>query len=262
MLISAKTLSGYNIQASDGEIGYVDELYFDTDSWLLRYFVVNVGNWLLKQHVLLAPEAVEQIDTEREQVLVNLTREEVKNSPDIETQKTISREKELALHEYYNWQPYWKADLVGTAALGTYPAVPTVPAAPIPPRIREDAAAVQRAREDNPGSNNLESTAEVAGYTIKASDGDIGRVDDFIVDAATWTIRYLVIDTGGWLPGRKVLISPGWVKSVHWPDGEVYVAMTQESIRNSPDYEPAALVNRDYEAALYEYYDEPPYWRS
>lgn len=262
MLINVKKLKGYDIQATDGEIGRVDELYFDTESWVVRYLVVNVGNWLMKQQVLLVPQVVQQIDVESERILVTLTREEVKHSPDIETQKTISREKELALHEYYNWQPYWKADLVGTAALGTYPAVPTVPATPIPPRIREDAEAIQRAREENPARNSLESTAEVTGYTIHASDDGIGHVDDFIVDTAVWIIRYLVVDTGAWLPGKRVLISPGWVKSVRWPESEVHVAMSRSSIQNSPEYSPDVLLSRDYEEELHRYYDQPPYWRN
>jgi hypothetical protein len=168
-------------------MGKIDALFFEDDSWRVRYLVIDVGGWLRGRRVLVVPDAVDQIDTDAEQVIVSLTKEQVKNSPEVETHPPISREKEVALHEYYHWQGYWPRDFTGPAAFHS-------------PRLMEV-------------DSNLRSTAEVVGYNIQANDGAVGHVEDFCFDGS-WRIRYVVVDTGNWLPGRKVLISPGWVEKV------------------------------------------------
>jgi hypothetical protein len=85
-------------------------------------------------------------------------------------------------------------------------------------------------------------------------------VEDFIIDDATWTIRYIVIDTRNWLPGKKVLVHPDWIDSVSWPEARVKIDLTAEQVRNSPEYDPSAPVNREYEMLLYDYYGRPKYW--
>jgi hypothetical protein len=100
MLYNAKTLKGWNLQATDGQIGKIDEFYFDDGSWEIRYLVVDVGNWLKRQPVLLVPESVIGIALEGGTIDVALTREAVKNSPDALEQNTVSRQMEIALHHH------------------------------------------------------------------------------------------------------------------------------------------------------------------
>jgi hypothetical protein len=106
----------------------------------------------------------------------------------------------------------------------------------------------------------LQSTQEVIGYYIQASDGDIGHVEDFIADDAAWTMRYIVIDTRNWWPGKKVLVAPQWVTAVNWGESQVQVDLRCEDIKNSPEFDPAAPVNREYEERLYDFYGRPKYW--
>ncbi|MBK9166200.1 MAG: PRC-barrel domain-containing protein [Bryobacterales bacterium] len=110
------------------------------------------------------------------------------------------------------------------------------------------------------GDPHLRSVREVSGYRIRAADGEIGRVADFIVDTDGWAIRYLVVDTRNWLPGRKVLVAPRWVQSIDWGDRLVHVRLHREDIKNSPEFDPNEPVNREYEARLYDYYGRPRYW--
>ncbi|MGO9116223.1 MAG: hypothetical protein ACLQPD_01280 [Desulfomonilaceae bacterium] len=102
-------------------------------------------------------------------------------------------------------------------------------------------------RRDDP---HLRSTRQVTGYHIHATDGEIGHVEDFIVNDENWAIRFLVVDTRNWLPGKKVLLSPQWIKRVEWADSSVYFDLTRESVRNSPEFDFSKAVNRDYEAYL------------
>lgn len=107
---------------------------------------------------------------------------------------------------------------------------------------------------------HLRSAREVIGYHIQAKNGDIGHVEDFIVDDEAWAIRYMVVDTQNWLPGKKVLVAPVWIESIHWAEAKVRVTLTRAKIKKSPEFDPAAPVNREYEDRLYDFYGRPKYW--
>jgi hypothetical protein len=112
-----------------------------------------------------------------------------------------------------------------------------------------------------PEDSHLRSADEVTGYHIHATDGNIGHVEDFLVDDESWIMRYLIVDTRNWLPGRKVLVSPGWASSVDWPHKKVFVDLPREKIKNCPEYKSAEPVQREYENTIFNHYGFPPYWR-
>jgi sporulation protein YlmC with PRC-barrel domain len=240
MLQSVKDLRGYTIQATDGEIGKVYDFYFDDDSWTIRYLVVETGSWFSGRQVLISPVALGKPDVDTEIFPVNLTRDQVENSPDVDTEVPISRQREIDLHMYYGWPMYW-------AAGGPY----------LGPQVEEQSEiAVEEAVEPH-----IRSCREVTGYHIKAIDGDIGHVHDFLIDDEKWEIRYMVVDTRNWWPGKAVLVSPQWIEDVSWEDAKVSVDLTRESIRNSPEYENLKKISREYEEKLYEYYQRRKYWK-
>jgi hypothetical protein len=248
MLRSVKGIHGYSIQATDGDIGAVYAFYFDDDLWTVRYLVVDTGTWLPGRRVLLSPTAIGQIHWETETVTVTLSREQVENSPDMDTEKPVSRQYETALHNYYGWPMYWGAfEPTGAGVMA------------MPPPALEVAESAENMVEAQ-GDPHLRSTHEVMGYSIHAWDGDIGSVRDFIVEDELWAIRYMVVDTGHWLPGKKVLIAPPWITEVSWGESKVYVELTQEEVKNSPEFDAAAPVNRAYEERLYDFYGRPKYW--
>jgi uncharacterized protein YrrD len=229
MLLSVERLKGYEVRATDGEMGKIDALFFEDNTWRVRYIVVDVGGWLTGRRVLIVPTAVDQIDTDAEQVVVSLTKEQVENSPEVVAHPPISREKEIALHEHYRWQGYWPLGFTGPA--------------------------VSHPRRSLKVDSNLRSTAEVTGYNIQANDGQVGRVEDFVFDEL-WRVRYVLVDTGNWLPGRKVLISPGWVERVQWLGCNVHVDLTRDSVESSPAFDPQKPISADYAAQLDEHYKE------
>jgi uncharacterized protein YrrD len=111
------------------------------------------------------------------------------------------------------------------------------------------------------GDPHLRSTREVIGYYIEASDGDIGHVEDFIIDVEAWMIRYMVVNTRNWLPGKNVLVAPEWITAMSWGESKVMVDLTRDSIKSSPEFDPSAPVNRVYEEQLYDFYGRPKYWQ-
>jgi hypothetical protein len=252
MLLSVKKLSQYKIEATDGNIGQVHSFLFDDQSWVVRYLVVDTGTWLPGRKVLIAPSAIGKPNGQMEVFPVELTREQVKDSPDIDTEKPVSRQYEIELHEYYNWAPYWG----GAFGPVTTPYAPVVPG--VSKHDEKGQSVGEQAREET--DPHLRSTKEVFGYKIHAEDDEIGHVEDFIVHENDWAIRYMVVDTRNWLPGKEVIIPPDWIKSISWADSEVFVNVTKEMIKGSPEFDPAAPVNREYETRFYDYYGRPKYW--
>ncbi|RYE12754.1 MAG: PRC-barrel domain containing protein, partial [Sphingobacteriaceae bacterium] len=101
---------------------------------------------------------------------------------------------------------------------------------------------------------HLRSAQKVLTYKTMAIDGEIGSVDDFIVDDAAWKINFLILDIGKWLFGKKVLISPEWIKSISWDSSVVIVDSTMNKINNSMEYDPKKPLNEAFEKNLYDYH--------
>lgn len=268
MLHNVKDLRGYTIQATDGEIGAVDDIYFDDKAWTVRYLVVKTGGWLAGRKVLLAPAALRRPDVQSERLPVSLTRQEVEDSPDIATDMPVYRQHEAELHEYYGWAPYWGN--LGSP-VNVLPPIPVrlekTPGGTVAPPPATDAHLLepvpQKTQAPEVGRDpHLRSMNEVSGYHLRAVDGEIGHVETFIVDDQTWAVMYLVVDTRNWLPGKKVLLALEWVETVDWLERDVTVNLRQETVKNSPEYDPAKPVSRAYEEALYDHYGRSPYWQS
>jgi sporulation protein YlmC with PRC-barrel domain len=254
MLRNVKDLQGYTIQATDGDIGSVRTFYFDDRDWRVRYLVVDTGNWLPGKRVLLSPESLHSPLLDTEDLPVNLTRDQVRDSPDIDTDRPVSRQQEVALHAHYNWPAYWTMrDPLVAQDLVARPGGPPVPPPGIPAATPDLIDAQHR-------DVHLHSMREVIGYHIQASDGQIGHVEDIIIDTDTWAVHYIIIDTRNWLPGKKVLVAPDWIEEVNWTDSQVHVELSRDQIKDSPEFDASTPVNRDYELKLYDYYGRPTYW--
>jgi hypothetical protein len=255
MLNSIKKLSGCRIVATDGEVGAVAEaVYFDDEQWVVRYLVVDTGAWLRRRRVLISPYAVTFIDWEARTIAVNLTRTQVEHSPDIDTHQPVSRQKEAEYHRYYGYPQYWPY-----AAYWAWGAIPLV--VPPDPQIRDNTEERRREAADHADADtHLRSSEVVLGYHGRASDGLIGHVADFLFEEETWAIRHLVVDTHNWLPGKRVLVSPQWVRSVSWGERTLRVALTRRQIEQSSEYDPKYLLSRDYEHPLHQHHSRPHHW--
>ena len=242
---SLNDLVGYTIRANDGDIGTVSEFYFDDHTWTIRYVVVDTGGWLPGRKVLISPVALNRPDWESRTFPVNLTKEQMRNSPSIDTDKPVSRQHETKLHGYYGWPIYWGAG----SMFGGFQASPLL----IMETVNEDESPPEKPESDT----HLRSTSQVTGNHVEATDGEIGHVENFMVDDETWAIRYLLVDTRNWLPGKKVLVSPRWIKRVSWAESKVFVDLTRDAIKNSPEFDPRKPVTLDYEGELHDYYGRP-----
>ncbi len=254
MLRSAKELKGYAIGASDGDIGQVDDLYFDDEAWTVRYLAVDTGTWLSGRRVLISPISLGRPDWTAKKLPVALTRERVSNSPDINTQKPVSRQHEADYFGYYGYPYYWGG--LGTWGMGAYPGHLISANAVQADRIAQAAAAEAAQGVDS----HLRSCAAVTGHHIEATDGEIGHVEDFLFDDDSWSIRYLVVDTSNWWLGHKVVVAPRWITSVSWPDAKVSVDLTRQAVKDAPPYDGLVPLDRQQETGIHEHYGRPGYW--
>ena len=249
MLKSASHMKDLKILASDGEIGRVDEFYLDDKTWTIRYLVVNTGNWLSRKLVLISPLFIGKADWVNNQLHVALTKQQIENSPSIDTHRPVSRQHEAEYMDYFGSPYYWSGPYIWGP--GLFPS--DLPPVPMPLQAA-------RLQPEESGDSHLRSTAALNGYHIEASDGSIGHVVDFIVDQDTWSIRYFEVNTRDWLPGKLVLISPEWIESVSWIDSKVYVDLRRETIQSTAEYIESRPITRAYEIQLHQHYGQLPYW--
>ncbi|MGB8215461.1 MAG: PRC-barrel domain-containing protein [Anaerolineales bacterium] len=245
MLSKVKTLNGYKLNSRDGEIGKVKEFYFDDHHWTIRYLVADTGDWLTGRQVLISPYALGFVNKEEKYISVDLTKKQIEGSPSLNTDKPVSRQFEDLYYGYYGWPTYWS----GSHTWGYHP------------YIERDPGKWNKPNHAGKGWDpHLRSTHDVSGHTIQATDGEIGHVEDFYVDDDSWAIRYLIVDTRNWWPGKKVLISPKWIERVSWHESKVFVNLTRTAIKESPEYPDEALLSRDYETDLHRHYGRQGYW--
>jgi hypothetical protein len=263
MLRNTKDLDNFALRATDGEIGHIKDMYFDDDAWVLRYFVVETGSWLSSRKVLVSPRSVLQPDWHGKTLPVSITQAQVSKSPDIDTDKPVSRQNEEQYLGYYGYPQYWAGDGLWGEGLYPYGVAPTsLSSGPgWEERQRDDLAALAaerlRHRNDDP---HLRSCAAVSGYHMQATDGEIGHVSGFLVDEDSWAIRYLVVNTSNWWMGHEVLVAPPWITSVNWSEKSVVLDLSRAAIQASPVYDPKALLDRDWERNLHQHYGRTGYW--
>jgi hypothetical protein len=261
MLRTIKDLEGYTVSASDGDVGHVKDCYFDDEAWVIRYFVVGTGEWLRSRRMLISPLSIGEPTSLGKILPVSITREQVKNSPDIDTDKPVSRQHEIGYYGYYGYPYYWGgtglwggANYPGTLLTGVgydgfngeY-------------RNRRVNAALPDG-EHRPTDQHLRSCNAVSTYRVHASDGDLGHVKGLLVDERTWSIRYMIVDTSNWWLGHSVLISPEWIDGVSWINEKVSIDLTRQAIKGAPAYDPTVQLNRDDELGIYRHYGRTGYW--
>ncbi|MGA7827645.1 MAG: PRC-barrel domain-containing protein [Geobacteraceae bacterium] len=245
MLYNAKELKGYKLDSLNGEIGKAKDFYFDDRHWTIRYLVADTANWLTGRQVLISPYALVSVSKELHHIEVNLTKKQIEDSPSLNSDQPVSRQFEESYHGYYAWPMYWD----GPYIWGAYPYI-----------MRDSEKPKQSNQGEKAWDPHLRSTHAVRGYHIQAMDGEIGHVEDFMIDDETWAIRYLIIDTQNWWPGKKVLVSPQWIERVSWTESKVFVNLSLTDIEQSPEYAEESLLTRDYEAGLHRHYNRKVYW--
>jgi uncharacterized protein YrrD len=250
MLWNASAIKGYAVTASDGRLGAVSDFLFDDATWLVRWLVVDTGNWLSGRKVLLPPAVLGHPDRTRREFSVGLTMQQVKNSPGISTDRPVSRQMEASVYDYYGWSPYWGMGLY-MGGYG-YAASSMKTSTYLESRWHEKKIASRR-DDDDP---HLRSIEAIIGYHVHASDGEIGHVEDFLLEDSDWSIHFLIVDTKNWWLGKKVLVSPRSAQSINWGDRLVNLNVDRQRVKNSPTYDASTTIDGAYEKRFHDHYGD------
>jgi hypothetical protein len=245
MLERTSALGGYTLSSLDGEIGRVKDFLFDDRHWTIRYLVAETGGWLSDRQVLISPYALSSVRPASHQISVGLSKKKIEDSPALGSDEPVSGQFESSYFGYFGWPMYWS----GPDQWGAYPYIA---------RDREQWNKPSPAHKQ--WDPHLRSTRTVTGYHVAASDGEIGHVEDFLVDDETWAIRYLVIDTRNWWPGRRVVVAPKWIDRVNWQDATVVTSLSRDAIKESPEFTADSPLTREYEERLHRHYRRQGYW--
>ena len=251
MLLRVRGLRHYKFLAIDGEIGHLDQLYFDDRTWAVKYVVVDIGNWLSGRQVLISPTAILEVNAIQKTIHLKLTKDQIEKSADSYTHKTVARQHPTDYSILFGW-PYDPSLFVPHQTRG-YSTGENAGS-------ESDADRSVDSPLDEENDPHLRSTDVVGAYHIMTLDGEIGHIEDFIVDDQTWTIRYAVVDTKNWWPGKKVLLATEWVLWISWAESNTYVSLPRARIANAPEFDPTIPLTRDYELKLYAHYERSPYW--
>lgn len=245
MLNKATVLMSYTLQNLDGKIGSVKDFYFDDRYWTIRYLVADTGGWLPGRQVLVSPQALVSVLNQEQNITVDLSKKQIEGSPSVDLDKPVSRQFESSYYGYYGYPMYWN----GPYMWGIRPYI-----------VQAQEKDRELAPEAKSWDANLRSTQAVSDYNIESSNGSIGHVEDFIIDSETWAIRYLMVDTVNWWPGKKVLVAAKWIDRVSWDESKVFINLSREAIKEAPEYTKDSLLNREYENKLHEHYCRQGYW--
>ena len=194
---------------------------------------------------MISPYALKSVIESEKDISVNLSKKQIEKSPSIDSHKPVSRQFEDEYYDYYGWPDYWS----GPSVWGDKPFID-----------RDRNKSGQFTKGGSASASHLGSTHAVTGYHMQAADGEIGHVEDFIIDDENWTILYLVVATQNWWPGKKVLISPLWIDRVSWEESKLFTNLSRQTIKDSPEYTAESLITRDYEIGMHLHYGRKGYW--
>jgi hypothetical protein len=262
MLFAVSGLQGCPIRASDGDVGVAKDFLFDDRSWKIRWMEVETGDWLPGRRVLVHSSAIAPLKLPPKPTLpmmspgqtlelgVNLTRSQIEAGPQARADEPVTRQMELLLYDYYGWDPYWGVTHFGAGAL------PNSELQIVPEAVQRDSDAETFALGDDSG---LHSGASVNGFHVRASDGDIGHVENLLADDSNWEIRYLIIATRNWLPGTLVQLAPYAVKDIDWFGEHINMNVRRDQVKSAPAWDPLAIADMVSEEALHRHFGWPGY---
>ena len=259
MLFVTSGLKGASVEASDGRVGTVKDFLFDDETWRIRWMVVDTGTWLRGRKVLIQPSviaplalappsgpALPMMSIRRDLALsVGLTRHQIEASPDIREDEPVTKQMESYVYDYYSWDPDWGTSYFSMHAILTPQSSPP--------------AVFDAQTHPRDGDSHPRSVTAINGYRIHATDGDIGHVENFLADDVNWDIRYLVIATSNWWPGKHVLLAPYAVQQIDWAERHIRLNVSRDQVKSSPPWDPAAMTDQISEQRLHTHYGWPGY---
>jgi hypothetical protein len=243
MLRSIEDLKGCKVACQDGDLGTVEHVYFDDESWGIRFIVIGASGWNGGQQVWVSPFSIKGIDFAAGVVTLDLTQRKMMGSPPVDTGKPVSRLKESKLFDYYGCRPYWaaRAKPPFESSSGTGDS-----------RLGLESSQQLRPTLHVKGSRldiHLLSAQHAKSFSVATADGTIGRIADFVFDDETWIVRYMTVDTRDrWNSAREMRLSTEWIDGIDSASSTISTGLSRISVEHSSAYVGTRSLNHVYEA--------------
>ncbi len=234
MLWTASIFKGYAVAGIDGHVGTVSDLLFNDVSWKTRWLVANTRHWFPDREVLLPVSALGHPDPARQEFTVRLTVKQIHDSRHVARDLPVSRQAEVGLYDFGSGEPGSAGSRTDRSAVG----IPSVP--PVDHAAWGSPYACAIDPSPRPADPHLRSMEAVIGLRVHAVDGLIGHVDDFLMNGADWSVRYIKVDTRNWGPGRCVLLPPRLIRQIDWQSRLVHLNADRQDLLDESRCNPAS----------------------
>ena len=237
MLLHYNWLSSYTVIGNDGEIGKVEDVYFDEEMWTVRYIVVKTGATFLSEKLFVSPVSIDKFDHTNELIRIGITKDEAQKAPD-PGDEPVSRKYEKDFSLYYRINPYW----IGSGAWGSANTAREM--------AQQEVQILESDLEED--ESHVHQAKHVTRYELAVTDGSFGKIDDLLIDESSFKIKYFVADMRKWLPGgKKVLISPQWIEEIEWAAARIRINVTRDQLESAPEYRTELDLTDERESELW-----------
>ncbi len=256
MLISLHDIHQYKMKARDGEIGHVSDFIFDQKDWKLR-FVADKTSRVFGREVLVPASAISRTDWREQTLHVNLDREQVRQGEKVKIRELLSPggRQYLNINELMMIQPGSQHLPMSSSPSTDHGSLGVLMNNMLPENQRERVIV-----QDLENDESLQSTQMVLGFRITTRNGELGRVEDFIVDESDWSIQYMVIRTSGADVDKRILVSPESIDWVSWRKKHVSVDMDSEKLQGCPNLKLTFPLSQTYRELLDSQYECGSFW--
>jgi sporulation protein YlmC with PRC-barrel domain len=239
---SLNILKDHTIGTNDLFNGNIKDFLFDEKRWVIRYIDAEFEDSATAEKVLV-PRILFRIPDGGSKLLpTRLSKQEIENCPKAKDHLPVSRKYEEKLSKYYQISPYWRAAYLRTT-VGFLP--------PRPLNVLSESVS------EKDIDSILRSFVELKGYNIEATDGNVGHIEDLIIDYQDWQIVYAVIDTSNWLPwSKKVIIPISRMTDISYTESLVKIDLKTETIKNAPEYNPEKMLEEEFERGVIDFYSQ------
>lgn len=243
MLHKMQDLIGFRICAADGHIGRVQDLYFDDQQWTVRYLVISIGSWLAERQILLSSALIKEPDWSGNALRVLLTIKQIEKSPTIRSEQALANLDDQKDGNKHPRPASWQQNQALSPVVNMNAGLLAMATTPIAWPAETTSAHHMYARNCDklgtfshlPGAPHLHSAHAMFNDTMQVIDGELGHVEDLLINETDWRIHYLLVRTHNCWPDRQVLVSPRSIKPANWPASQVVVNRTYAQIKNNPE---------------------------
>ncbi len=218
---NALTMQGFVVQASDGKLGKVTDLFLDDRQWRIIYLVVVDSAWLSSKKILLPVGAIDRVSWGDHVIHAHGAQKDLLEQAGPQQVQTVSRAHALILQKYHRWPYYWRN-------VGHAPQTQS-----ISDILSEEKELANRSIHEDDTGERLRSVKEMHGYHVQTVTGPAGKVVDFLFEEQSWTVRYLNVDTGTFFHEKDVLVSVNRVRRISWGDKSFILSIGRDEVKKA-----------------------------